>query len=125
CSSWADRARIGDVIQIAGPRGGFELAPDVSHLLIGGDETALPAIGSILEDLPAGMKATAFIEIPHNHDIQTIVTTADADITWLPRSGMPAGTSTVLQEAMTTAGVPRGQSEVWFAAESAVVRMVR
>jgi len=38
---------------------------------------------------------------------------------------MPAGTSTVLQEAMTTTDVPRGQSEVWFAAESAVVRMVR
>ncbi|MNS63982.1 Vibriobactin utilization protein ViuB [compost metagenome] len=125
CSSWAEQVRIGDVIQLAGPRGGFSLTPDVTHLLIGGDETALPAIGAILEDLPAGIKVTAFIEIPDRRDIQTIVTMADADITWLPRNGSPAGTGTALQEAMTAASLPQGQSEVWFAAESTVVRMVR
>nr|WP_272871185.1 siderophore-interacting protein [Agrobacterium tumefaciens] len=93
--------------------------------MIGGDETALPAIGAILEDLPAGIKVMAFIEIPDRRDIQTIVTMADADITWLPRNGSPAGTGTALQEAMTAASLPRGQSEVWFAAESTVVRTVR
>lgn len=50
---------------------------------------------------------------------------ADADITWLPRNGSPAGTGTALQEAMTSASLPQGQCEVWFAAESTVVRMVR
>lgn len=125
CSSWADHARIGDVIQLAGPRSGFKLAPEVGHLLIGGDETALPAIGSILEKLPVGLKVTAFIEVPDSRDIQTIITMADANITWLPRNGLPAGTSTILQEVMTTASVPNEKSEVWFAAESAVVRTVR
>lgn len=54
----------GDVVQIAGPRSGFRLDPNVTHLLIGGDETALPAIGSILEALPAGVAVEVFIEIP-------------------------------------------------------------
>lgn len=125
CSSWAEQARIGDVIQIAGPRSGFKLASETSHLLIGGDETALPAIGSILEVLPEGLKVTAFVEVPDSHDIQPIVTRADAKITWLPRNGKPAGTSSALHEAMTTSGLSQDQSEVWFAAESAVVRSVR
>lgn len=125
CSSWAEQARIGDVIQIAGPRCGFRLDPEVEHLLIGGDETALPAIGSILEELPAGLKVTAFIEVPDGDDVQTIITTADADITWLPRSGLPAGCGTALQDAMTSVSLTQGKSEVWFAAEAAVVRRVR
>lgn len=125
CSSWAEQARMGDVIQIAGPRSGFSLAPEINHLLIGGDETALPAIGAILEELPAGLKVTAFIEVPNNQDMQKIITTADATITWLPRNGLPAGDGTALLDAMTTASLPREKTEVWFAAESSVVRSVR
>ncbi|PIJ50143.1 hypothetical protein BL250_10670 [Erwinia sp. OLTSP20] len=47
---WLPLARCGDRIRIAGPRDGFE--PDgVKTMLLFGDETALPAIASIVEQL--------------------------------------------------------------------------
>jgi NADPH-dependent ferric siderophore reductase len=125
CSTWAESAKPGDVIQIAGPRSGFRLDPALSHLLIGGDETALPAIGSILEALPAGLSVDVFVEIPEDADAQIIASKADVEITWLPRNGREPGTVTALAEAMMAATLPQEHSEVWFAAESAVVRTVR
>lgn len=125
CSTWAEAARPGDVVQIAGPRSGFRLDPEVTHLLIGGDETALPAIGAILEALPAGLAVDAFIEIPEDADAQIIHSQADVEITWLPRKGREAGTATNLAAAIMMADLPEKNCEVWFAAEASVVRTVR
>lgn len=125
CSSWAARAKDGDVVQIAGPRGGFRLQPTLQHLLIGGDETALPAIGAILESLPAGIRVEAFIEIPDDLDMQFLYSAADVVITWLSRGGIAAGTSTLLQDAMTAAKLPGETSEVWVAAEASAARCIR
>jgi NADPH-dependent ferric siderophore reductase len=125
CASWAEQARIGDVIQIAGPRSGFRLDPEVRHLLIGGDETALPAIGAIVESLPAGLTVDAFIEIPGRADIQTLRSRADVTFTWRSRDGAPAGTGTALQDAMIAANFSDTASGVWVAAEAAAVRAVR
>ncbi|WP_336810119.1 siderophore-interacting protein [Bosea sp. MMO-172] len=125
CSTWAAGAKPGDVVQIAGPRSGFRLDPDVTHLLIGGDETALPAIGSILEALPSGLAVDAFVEIPEDADVQVIRSRADVEITWLPRNGREPGTATDLAAAMMSAHLPGENCEVWFAAEAATVRTVR
>lgn len=123
CSTWAQNAVPGDVIQIAGPRGGFRLDPDVSHLLIGGDETALPAIASILESLPAGLAVDAFVEVPWDDDAQILASTADVEITWLPRNGRSA--SARLAEAMMGAELPPETGAVWFAGEASIVLTVR
>lgn len=124
-SSWAARAKPGDVIQIAGPRAGFRLDPELRHLLIGGDETALPAIGAIIEALPAGLTVDAFIEIPEPADIQLLCSRAEVTFTWLSRDGAPAGTGAALQAAMIAAPLPDTMSEVWVAAEATAVRAVR
>lgn len=50
-SDWAVQAQAGDPVGIAGPRGGFALAPSVRRLVMAGDHAALPAIASILEGL--------------------------------------------------------------------------
>lgn len=125
CSTWAQSAKPGDVVQIAGPRSGFRLDPEVTHLLIGGDETALPAIGAILEALPAGIVVDAYIEIPEDADAQIIHSKTDVEITWLPRKGRDAGAVTDLAAAMMRADLPEEHCEVWFAAEAATVRTVR
>ncbi|MCG5237962.1 siderophore-interacting protein [Xanthobacter oligotrophicus] len=125
CSSWAANAKPGDVVQIAGPRSGFRLDPEISHLLIGGDETALPAIGAILEALPEGIAADVFVEIPEDADAQIIRSRADVGMTWLPRNGKEIGTTTALAEAMMAVALPEESGEVWFAAEASVVRAVR
>ena len=125
CSTWAERAKPGDVIQMAGPRGGYRYDESAEHLLIGGDETALPAIGAILEDLPETAKVTAFLEVREDSDKQQIITKARADIHWISRKGAPIGSTRELQDAMMTTGLSKENGQVWFSAEAAVVRDVR
>lgn len=62
-STWAEQAKPGQFLHIGGPRGSM-IVPDIfdSYLLIG-DETALPAIARRLEELPAGRRVLAVIEV--------------------------------------------------------------
>ena len=54
---WAQQAEPGDLLQFAGPSGGYRPDPDVSVHLFVGDESALPAIAASLEAVPAGADA--------------------------------------------------------------------
>lgn len=58
-SAWAELAKVGDELGIAGPRGS-RLVPDgIERLVVVADETALPATGRWLELLPADVPVTA------------------------------------------------------------------
>ncbi|WP_353649337.1 siderophore-interacting protein [Nakamurella sp. A5-74] len=74
-----------------GPYGGREwLAPSPARdLLLVGDETALPAIAAILEELPADATGTALIEIPSAVDELDLRTPAEFSVRWLPRDEVP------------------------------------
>ncbi|MBW4971916.1 siderophore-interacting protein, partial [Croceibacter atlanticus] len=50
-----------------------------------GDETALPAIARRLEELPAGRKVLAVIEIADAAEQQTLNSAADVDVMWVVR----------------------------------------
>jgi NADPH-dependent ferric siderophore reductase len=56
-TDWALRARVGDSLTIGGPRGSAIIPMEFDWHLFIGDETALPAIGRRLEELPAGSRA--------------------------------------------------------------------
>ncbi|TQL66774.1 NADPH-dependent ferric siderophore reductase [Nocardioides albertanoniae] len=96
-SDWAGSARPGDEILVVGPKlgeayGGIEWLPgDASRLLLVGDETAVPAIVSILESLPADATGTAFLEVPVAADVQEVSAPEGVNVTWLPREGEPVG----------------------------------
>jgi NADPH-dependent ferric siderophore reductase len=53
-SSWAANARIGSKLVIGGPRGSLVIPAAYDWYLLAGDETALPALGRRIEELPAG-----------------------------------------------------------------------
>ena len=67
---WALAAQPGDVIQVIAPHrlteyGGTEFDPaGRRHLLLFGDETAVPAIARILADLGPGYTGEVFVEVP-------------------------------------------------------------
>lgn len=62
-SAWAQLAKVGDDLAVAGPRGS-RLVPDgVERLLVIADETALPATGRWLELLPAQVPVTALFHV--------------------------------------------------------------
>ncbi len=77
-SAWAARAKPGDAFEISDthPRSGFAVQSSTEHYLLFGDESALPAIGGILEALPAHARADVFVEVDDPGEEQTIETEA-------------------------------------------------
>ncbi|MTD14717.1 siderophore-interacting protein [Nakamurella sp. YIM 132087] len=76
-SAWATDAEVGDEILMFAPdrrytglHGGIDFLPPAStaRYLLAGDETALPAIASILERLPADARGVAVVEVADSSD---------------------------------------------------------
>ncbi|WP_432838584.1 siderophore-interacting protein [Dactylosporangium sp. CA-092794] len=97
---WANRAVVGDDIRLLGPNahyggepGGIEFRPRHAGvpLLLAGDETAVPAIGSILAGLPAGARGEALLEVPYERDALPLAGPAGVRVTWLAREGAAYG----------------------------------
>ena len=120
-AQWLHTLRVGTDVVIVGPDErsagravGIDWHPGHAHqLLLAGDETAAPAICSILETLPAGRCARAFIEVPTEVDARNIVLPAGCEITWLARDTAPHGER--LEAAV------RG----WVASNRAIVKKAR
>lgn len=123
-TAWAAQARVGQTLGLGGPRGSFLVAGDYARYVLIGDETALPAIARWLEEMPAGRRVEVLIEIPEEGDRQALVTLADANITWLARNGVPAATSTLLEDALAALELD-DDSFYWIAAESVRTRNMR
>ncbi|MGW1169497.1 siderophore-interacting protein [Streptomyces sp. NPDC002550] len=127
-SRWASRATPGDRVLLLGPAIAdnrairFRPPEDTDLVVLCGDETAVPAATAILESLPAGTCARAWLEVPHAGDIQDVRTQADAEITWLVRhDGSPMAV-----DAVRAARLPRaGRPYVWIAGESGQVKALR
>jgi NADPH-dependent ferric siderophore reductase len=115
-SSWAATASTGDRLMVLCPRrgapfGGIEFAPgDAERLVLAGDETAVPAIASILALLPADAQGAAFLEVPVGGDVQPLTAPPGVAVNWLPRAGAPLGSrlsAAVLDHLGGVAVVPR------------------
>ncbi|WP_028649829.1 siderophore-interacting protein [Nocardiopsis sp. CNT312] len=124
-SSWALRAQEGDTLHFAGPKTCALRNDEAEWHLLAGDETALPAIGRWLEEAPEGTRGHVIVEVPTAEDRQEIGTAADVDIEWLVRDGAPAGTSTLLFEAVRRLAVPEGRVYAWVGGEAMTVAPIR
>lgn len=126
--AWASRATPGDRVQLLGPAVAdnravrFRPPEDTDLVVIWGDETAVPAASAVIESLPAGLRAAAWLEVPHAGDIQDLRTEADAHITWLVRThGSPMAV-----DAVRAAQLPPAQRPyAWIAGESGRVKELR
>ncbi|MEI2414774.1 siderophore-interacting protein [Orrella sp. JC864] len=123
---WAQHAQAGEDIELAGPRAGFARAPGAAWQLMIGDATALPAIASMLESLPAGDRALALIAVRDAAEEQPIETAAQLQLRWVHvQDGTPASTGHALEQALHAAALPDGPVQVFIAAESSAVRGLR
>lgn len=91
-SSWAHTAQVGEEIILIGPARdddsgtAIEFTPNAcSHVVMLGDETALPAIAKTLEEWPVGKTGAVFIEIPCELDAQELNSPAGVSVQMLPR----------------------------------------
>ncbi len=91
-------AAPGQVVGIFAP-GGNEI-PKAQSLLLFADETGLPAMARILEDLPATSRVSAFAEVDSPADHYDLPSAANIELTYLYRRGRKPGTVGLLPEAM-------------------------
>ena len=122
---WALNAKPGYTLEIGGPRGSLVVANDFDWWLLIGDETALPAIGRRLEELPAGTRVTTIVAVADPSDEQRFATVADHRPIWIHRPASAADDPAPVLAALDALPWPSGDGYVWIAAEAGVARAVR
>ncbi|WP_395713633.1 siderophore-interacting protein [Reyranella sp.] len=114
-SRWALSAVPGDKLQIvapdatyAGDPGGYEWRPpaQLDRLLLLADETALPAVAGILEDLACTARpptTLVHLEVPTVGDCLALPTWPSLRLHWAVREGSPCAVGDFLIDAARTA----------------------
>lgn len=117
-AAWARAAEPGAWVGVSEPGGRYE--PDAGadfHVVIG-DETALPAVATVLDVLPPAPRLV-LVEVADAAEEQDL----PGPVTWVHRGDRPAGEP--LAEAVRAAAFPRGRGQAWLSGESACVRELR
>ncbi|MBK1788963.1 siderophore-interacting protein [Prauserella cavernicola] len=122
-SAWAGLATVGSEVALLGPHGLYAVPEGTSWQLLVGDETAVPAIGAILETLPSESSARVFIEVDDPDDRQDFATAADVEIHWISRGGSPHGQPVL--DAVRSARLPTGRPYAWVSGEAGMVKFAR
>ena len=121
-SQWAEQAQVGQVLVLAGPGPNYQIDPAADWFLLAGDDSALPAIATILELLPASVKAYVLVEVTSSQEEQNLASAAQLNINWLYRSG-PA--DSVLEKALQAFELPAGSGRIYVGCEAGAMRRVR
>ncbi|HVV31213.1 MAG TPA: siderophore-interacting protein [Mycobacteriales bacterium] len=125
-SRWATRTRPGDHVALYGPAADYAPQPDSGWQLIVGDESALPAIGSIVEHLRPSDRARVLIELADPRDQQQLRTEGEIEAEWIHRAaGVSAHRSRQLLDAVRSIEFPAEPIYVWLGGEASVVTGIR
>lgn len=117
-STWAQTAEPGQRLGLLDQ--GLIFRPELAAagVLLIGDETAMPAVAGILRSLPPEAKGQAFIEVPHQDDVQALKAPAGVEVRWLPRQDAEALPGR-LALATVLGSLPAGEHPYVYAAGEA------
>jgi len=131
-ASWAAQAEVGQSMIIAGPGRCYALDPQAQWLLLGGDESAIPAIATILDVVPDTVRTQVLVEVDAAADEFDIAPARpNVSLRWLHRAqplldhgnAGPAGIE--LAAAVAAFQQPAGTGAVYVACEADAMRRIR
>lgn len=122
-SDWASQVQVGQGLVLAGPGPNYQIDPAADWYLLAGDDTAIPAISSILDALPTATKAYVLLEVADAQEEQTLQSAAELDVAWLYRGSRPADAA--LEQAVHDFPLPAGNGRIYIGCESGVMRRIR
>jgi NADPH-dependent ferric siderophore reductase len=122
-ATWAVDAAPGDQVAISGTGRGYDIDHEAPAFVLAGDESALPAIGTILAALPEAAIGEILVEIGEPGAEVDLPGPAGMHLSWhVLTDGARPGDALVA--AVTAATVPSG-ARVWAAGEAAAVQRIR
>jgi NADPH-dependent ferric siderophore reductase len=120
-SDWAQQAREGDVVGISGPGGAYTVDPAADWYLVAGDESALPAVATILEALPPGIETEVILEVSGAAEEQPL---DGVHVAWLHRDENAPG-GALLEETLRQRTFIAGNGRIWLGCEASIMRSIR
>lgn len=124
-SSWASQAAVGQTLTVAGPGRSYAVDGEARWIVLAGDDSAIPAIATILEHLPAGISARVFIEVVDAAEEHPLCPASNAAITWLHRGEDPTRAGALLEAALRELPWPEEPGRVYVACEAGAMRRIR
>lgn len=122
---WAANAQIGDPVTFGGPGGMYTPDPDADWHLLAGDESALPAIASALEAMPADATGIAIIEVAGPEDEIVLTVPEGIEVRWLHRGDAFSPETTRLAHAVIESPWREGSVQVFAHGEREMVKDLR
>ncbi len=116
--AFAQSTQAGDEVGLTGPGGGW--LPEARHLVLGGDETALPAIARILESAPPETSGRVILEVGSPEDIQDLARPKGVEVDWLIR-----GSRDLAAALLERAAAAPAEAHVFFGGEKAQAQALR
>jgi NADPH-dependent ferric siderophore reductase len=122
-SDWVGAAESGAEVAVSGPGRGYVVDPAAPAFCLAGDETAIPAIGQLLEALPGEAPVQVHIEVATPEARLDLPDHPRATIHWwdLP-PGSPPGDAVV---AAVAGAELTPDTRIWAAGEAAAMQRLR
>jgi NADPH-dependent ferric siderophore reductase len=122
-SAWAARVKPGDKLVVVAPRRPYHPDPEADWYLVVADEAALAGAATLLEVLPARMRALVFAEVLDAAEEQRLASPARMEVQWVHRGDSVPGEK--LEAAVRAAALPGGSGRAWVACEAMAMRRLR
>ncbi len=121
---WAAHAEPGDILTLSGAGGAYRPDPGSDWHLFAGDESALPAICSALEVLPADARGIAYLETSDAGEFLDATPPEGMEVIWLhrPQSASQPG---LLADALLAGPWLSGRADVFAHGERESMKAVR
>ncbi len=117
-AEWARQAVVGAPLTVAGPKGSLVIPLDWDWHLFIADETGLPAIARRLEELPAGARALAILNVADAADRRAFASKADVALQWVASDDEMLAAARALE-------LPAGEGYAWCAGEARAMAALR
>ena len=133
-AAWLASAEKGDEVALSGPGRGYPVDPDATEFLVAGDESAIPAIGQVLQALPPGSMTRVLIEVARPEARLEIPVPQDGGgdegsgrprIDWIDLPAGAAPGDALVPAVIDAAGGLSPAGRIWAAGEAAAMQRIR